>query len=765
MRVFKLALLALFQFGAITSFSQQQKPDSLRQQLRGNLPDTVRARVLVTIAELYRMSNADSTMLYAGQVFAFPETPAFYYYKAHAYNSLGYATYFKAQYQQSIAAFQQYYAYAAKRNDKVNMAYGLINEGNIYIELGDYGKALDNYRRALALQQEINYTAGIAMSYNNIGFIYKDLGDYEKAIANFLFALREFEKQNDKHAIATTYNYLGAISLRQKNYPEAIDYQTRALALQQSLQDKSAMGISYASLANIYGEQQQFEKALEYNLKAQSLHQALQDDRQLGLVKSSIAELYKRQQDYRKALPYHLEAIALYRKIANTRSLASFYIAAASTIIALQDLPLAKAMLDSAQQLTQKVPNKEHIRDLFKVQAEYYAASGDYRQALQCLYRFTEQKDTLLNDANIKSLTDMKVKYETEKKEQQIDLLNKDNAIQALRIENQQLQLEKNLFALTQSRLQLTQANLGLANNKIQIQEQQNLILQQRLDATEKARNILALQNQTEVQKLALLNQQLQVKRRNIMLVMLAAVSVLAGLLGYSSYRRHKLKLEAKMHAAILRQQEEATSAVIAAEEAERQRIAKDLHDGVGQIMSAVKMNLSVLASEMKFANDSERSDLDRILSLVDDSCKEVRSVSHNMMPNALLKNSLAAAVREFISKLDHKKLKVHLYTEGLEERLNPNVESVLYRVIQECVNNVIKHSQADTLDISIIRDANEVTATVEDNGRGFDINDKKIVDGIGLKNIRTRVEYLKGTVDIDTAPGKGTVVALYVPL
>lgn len=765
MRVFKLALLALFQCGALTSFSQQQKLDSLRQQLRGNLPDTVRARVLVTIAELYRMSHADSTMLYAGQVFAFPDKPAFYFYKAHAYNSLGYATYFKAQYQQSIAAFRQYYAYAAKRNDKVNMAYGLINEGNIHIELGDYGKALDNYRRALALQQDINYTAGIAMSYNNIGFIYKDLGDYEKATANFLFALREFEKQNDKQAIATTYNYLGAISLRQKNYPEAIDYQTRALAMQQSLQDKSAMGISYASLANIYGEQQQFEKALEYNLKAQSLHQALQDDRQLGLVKSSIAELYKRQQDYRKALPYHLEAIALYRKISNTRSLAAFYISAASTLIALQDLLLAKAMLDSAQQLTQKVRNKEHIRDLYKVQAEFYAASGDYRQALQSLYRFTEQKDTLLNDANIKSLTDMKVKYETEKKEQQIALLNKDNAMHALRIENQQLQLEKNLFALTQSRLQLTQANLGLANNKIQIQEQQNVILQQRLDATEKARNILELQNQTEVQKLALLNQQLQVKRRNIMLVMLAAVSVLGGLLGYSSYRRYKLKQEAKMHAAILRQQEEATSAVIAAEEAERQRIAKDLHDGVGQIMSAVKMNLSVLASEMKFTNDAERADLDRILSLVDDSCKEVRSVSHNMMPNALLKNSLAAAVREFISKLDHKKLKVHLYTEGLEERLNANVESVLYRVIQECVNNVIKHSQADTLDISIIRDANEVTATVEDNGRGFDINDKKIVDGIGLKNIRTRVEYLKGTVDFDTAPGKGTVVALYVPL
>jgi signal transduction histidine kinase len=85
--------------------------------------------------------------------------------------------------------------------------------------------------------------------------------------------------------------------------------------------------------------------------------------------------------------------------------------------------------------------------------------------------------------------------------------------------------------------------------------------------------------------------------------------------------------------------------------------------------------------------------------------------------------------------------------------------------VIQECVNNVIKHAEATSLDIAVIRDKDGISATIEDNGKGFDISDKENFEGIGLKNILTRVEYLKGNVDFDSSPGRGTLVALNVPL
>jgi two-component system NarL family sensor kinase len=270
---------------------------------------------------------------------------------------------------------------------------------------------------------------------------------------------------------------------------------------------------------------------------------------------------------------------------------------------------------------------------------------------------------------------------------------------------------------------------------------------------------------ETEKKQRKIDEQQNRIVRQNFLFLGLAGLVLFIGLLAHSQYRRYKLKKEGQLQAEIMKQQELATRAVMEAEENERQRIAKDLHDGVGQMMSAAKMNLSAIESELKFEDDDQKRSFEKLIELVDDSCKEVRSVSHLMMPNALLKNNLAAAIEEFTGKLDKKALQVHLYTEGLESRLESNIETVLYRIIQECVNNVIKHAEATTLDISIIRDKDGINATIEDNGKGFDTTDPGKFEGMGLKNIITRVGYLKGSVDFDSAPGRGTVVALHVPV
>jgi two-component system, NarL family, sensor kinase len=284
-------------------------------------------------------------------------------------------------------------------------------------------------------------------------------------------------------------------------------------------------------------------------------------------------------------------------------------------------------------------------------------------------------------------------------------------------------------------------------------------------DANPRALAEIRTQYETEKQQRLIEQQKFRLTRQNYLMIGAGALLVLGGLLGYTQYRRYKFKKEAQLQSELREQQEASTKAVLEAEENERQRIAKDLHDGVGQMMSAAKMNLSAFESDLALTDHDKQLSLEKIIALVDESCKEVRHVSHNMMPNALLKHSLAAAVREFIEKIDKKALEVHLYTEGLNERLDSNVEIVLYRVIQECVNNVIKHAGATTLDISIIKDKDGISATIEDNGRGFDTSNRDHFDGIGLKNIITRVEYLKGTIDFDSKPGKGTVVGLHVPI
>lgn len=269
---------------------------------------------------------------------------------------------------------------------------------------------------------------------------------------------------------------------------------------------------------------------------------------------------------------------------------------------------------------------------------------------------------------------------------------------------------------------------------------------------------------ETEKKERIILEQQFNLKRKNYFIIGIGCLLFLGLLLGYFIHTRNKLKQQAKLKEALFIQQQLVTAAVMTAEENERQRIAKDLHDGVGQMMSAAKMNLSVFGNDLQIKDPVQLLSLERIISLVDESCKEVRTVSHQMMPNMLLKSGLGKAVADFIDKIDQRILKVQLHTEGLNERIEEHIEIVLYRVLQESVNNVIKHSAATQLDISLIKDKDGTSVTIEDNGKGFDISRISKDAGMGLTNMKARVEFLKGTIDFDSTPGNGTLVAIHIP-
>ncbi|RYD93022.1 MAG: sensor histidine kinase, partial [Sphingobacteriales bacterium] len=214
-----------------------------------------------------------------------------------------------------------------------------------------------------------------------------------------------------------------------------------------------------------------------------------------------------------------------------------------------------------------------------------------------------------------------------------------------------------------------------------------------------------------------------------------------------------------------IEQQHIITKAVLDAEENERKRIASDLHDGVGQLFSAVKLNMNGLFDRITLDREEDRFLAENTLALVDESCKEVRIISHRMMPNMLLRSGIASDLKSFIEKIDGDSLKVTLEATGFKDRLESNVETMLYRIIQETVSNVIKHAGATRLDIILTRDKDGINATVADNGKGFDTTQIGSFTGIGLKNIITRIEYLKGVVDYESVLGKGTTVNIWVPV
>ena len=257
-------------------------------------------------------------------------------------------------------------------------------------------------------------------------------------------------------------------------------------------------------------------------------------------------------------------------------------------------------------------------------------------------------------------------------------------------------------------------------------------------------------------------------RRQRLLLASLAALAVAAGLT-YLLLNRRRLRREVEFAQERSQLERQQAAAVLAAEEAERRRIGADLHDGVGQLLTAAKLNLHALAEELRDGTPvGPQRLLAHALDVVDESFREVRDISHNLLPNALVKQGLARAVRDLLNKVASAgRLSIHLEVVGFDEgpRLAAALESVLYRVIQEVVQNIIKHAHATELTLHIVRRPTVLCVLVEDNGVGFAPAALDSEAGIGLKNIATRVAFLGGRAEFDSAPGRGTTVTLEVPL
>ncbi len=254
-------------------------------------------------------------------------------------------------------------------------------------------------------------------------------------------------------------------------------------------------------------------------------------------------------------------------------------------------------------------------------------------------------------------------------------------------------------------------------------------------------------------------------EKKNNLLIFVSTLCLLIFASGVYITYKNKKSAEQKLQLQLAEEKNNLAKQVIAAEERERVRIAGDMHDGLGQLLSAIKFNVQGLYDKLSNRVDEKESQIfSKSIDLIDSSTKEIRNLSHNIMPNTLVKYGLASAVKEFVSAISNSRLEINLNVSGIQENLNEDLQIIIYRVIQESVNNIIKHAKANKLDISINYDAEGLALTIEDNGIGFNLSDIDSAKGIGLKNMEARVKYLKGSIEFDSKPGKGTLVSIFIP-
>ena len=548
-----------------------------------------------------------------------------------------------------------------------------------------------------------------------------ELKNFDSAIIEGDKALKVARRNTDSISVAELKRHIGVANYFKGKYDVAAANFYESIAILEKKKDIKRLAPVYNELAKLYRKTKVLDRALENYNKATAIYTELKDTSGISMILNESGVVYEYKEDYKEALNRYTASLKLAEAAGDSLSVSYSLSNIAGVYVIEKKYPEAEENLLRALNIRQLLKDSFTIALTFSDLGVAMNAKGDYPKAIKYL--------TLSNRVA------EKLKYPE---------LQSNNYNELASVAQKQGDFQK-AFDFFMKRTALRDSLMGLEKTK-QIEE-----LNAKYESARKEQQILQQQNRLRLQK--------------YLFIGIGGLILLLGLLVHSQYRRLKLKKESQLQAEIMKQQEIAVKAVMEAEENERQRIAKDLHDGVGQMMSAAKMNLSAFESEISFSSDEQKASLEKVIQLVDESCKEVRTVSHIMMPNALLKNNLGVAIRDFVDKLSNKSLKAHVSTEGLDERFDSNVETVLYRVIQECVNNAIKHAGATTLDISMIRDKDGISGTIEDNGTGFDPGDKTKFEGMGLKNITSRIEYLKGTVDFDSSPGRGTVVALHVPL
>lgn len=223
------------------------------------------------------------------------------------------------------------------------------------------------------------------------------------------------------------------------------------------------------------------------------------------------------------------------------------------------------------------------------------------------------------------------------------------------------------------------------------------------------------------------------------------------------------LKVEEKT-AELSLKQNEVKKALIWGEEQERKRVAQELHDGMGSLLSTLRLNAESIDLKDKGLSEKELYAYQNVIELIDRACSELRIISHNMMPPSIEQFGIIQQLKTIIRNINASEtIEFSLDTFGLESRLNKDIELSIYRICLELINNILKHSSAKSAIIQLVRNENVLSIIVEDDGTGFD--NKEIEEGLGFASIRSRVDAFNGTVTIDTNKQRGTTIIIELPL
>lgn len=593
-----------------------------------------------------------------------------------------------------------------------------IRQGKMLLPVNP-DSAINLLRRAWEQSEASNFGKGTRNALLHLSRAHYLKQQYHQSIrmANALKQASDSLVNTD--ALFYAYYYTGLAHQRLENYPETFEAYTTALHY---LNDTSNWTIViYNNLGELFRVNNEPDKALDYFNQAFRFNQRTNGIHEVNLigVYGNAARIYTFKGHFEKAAVYYDSAAAIALRYHQPERL--FFI-----------------RLGQADLFNQRGAPKEALKYVEK--ARQIQADADYE------FHNKHQPDFFAGEAYIRiPRYDLAEKY----------YLRALELVDSNRLNERMVLTHKlsNLYDLTGDCGKAYSFHIASHNL---LEEFKNKEVQVKLHDAE-----VRYQTAEKDKAIALKNMQLLESKRNLARKNLWIVSSTSGaiilallLLGmYRNYRRKRQMAQKEEEIARLR-------AVMDGEEKERVRLARELHDGVGSMLAAIKMNVGSIKSA--YADLPVSTRLDSVVNMLQETSAEVRTTAHNLMPDVLTRYNLQEAVIQYIQKVNQSHdILIEFHIPEAIRDLDKPAELVLYRMIQELVQNVLKHAEASKIEIQLVQLENEITLTVEDNGKGMRNGAGLSDTGYGLDNLKYRIQALQGQLIIDSTPGMGTSVII----
>lgn len=598
-------------------------------------------------------------------------------------------------------------------------------------EATDLDKAFDYAQKATCEALKYNNDTLLSETYNNLANVYEYRGLTDSSLVFHQKALNIRLKHKNPIKIGDSYNNIGIAYDKSGDFPKALENYFKALRNYEEKNDIEKQAMALSNIGIVYKSQKEYEKALEYYEKANKIYHDLDYDFGIAVCEGNLGAILLALTDYQKAISYSEKAIENYKKLGYDRFSVYSLNNIAVAYDSLKDYKKAEELYRESVELHKKYDNTYEIGSVLCQHALCLLKQGKFQESIRL------SKEALL-------------------------YIQKSGALPL------QVEVQKNL---AQAYAKIGDFSKAYEYSQAYAIGKDSLFEQQKTKAVfelEKQYETEKKENEILQQRATIAENNLKIEQKNFQIILVFSLLLTSILLGYLFFYRQRQKNIRLKKENLLK---DALAKIKTQKELQNQRakISRDLHDNIGSQLTFITSSLENVKYYFKEVNQEVNQKIDHINTFTKQTILELRDTIWAMNKGEISFEDLKSRITNFISNATKctDNIAFDFYTDDVlnEEHSFSSLEGInLYRVVQEAVNNAIKHSEADKIQVSISpsnKDDFKFKITVSDNGKGMPDAENGL--GNGLQNMKNRISEIGGTLEFHSIKEEGTSIIFYI--